>query len=155
MNGVDMADQLGVYYTFQRKTLKWWRKVFFWLLEVTVVNSYILYKEAVTSPKPHLTFRRSLVEALATRWMTAAPPRPRPGRPRKRRHPEEGDPQRLNGHLHLLDKLQKPRDCVVCSKQGSGARYRTSYFCKSCEDHPTLHLHPCFERYYTIIDYKL
>ena len=29
MNGVDMADQLGVYYAFQRKTVKWWRKLVF------------------------------------------------------------------------------------------------------------------------------
>ena len=29
MNGVDVADQLGVYYSFPRKLLKWWRKVFF------------------------------------------------------------------------------------------------------------------------------
>ena len=45
MNGVDVADQLDVYYSFQRKTLKWWRKVFFWLLEVAVVNSYLVYKK--------------------------------------------------------------------------------------------------------------
>jgi len=29
MNSVDIADQHSVYYTFQRKTRKWWRKVFF------------------------------------------------------------------------------------------------------------------------------
>ena len=29
MNGVDRADQLTVYYSFVRKTSKWWWKVFF------------------------------------------------------------------------------------------------------------------------------
>ena len=38
MNGVDIADQHSVYYAFQRKTRKWWRKVFFWLVETTVVQ---------------------------------------------------------------------------------------------------------------------
>ena len=38
MNSVDRADQLAVYYSFERKTRKWWRKVFFWLMETTIVN---------------------------------------------------------------------------------------------------------------------
>ena len=29
MNGVDIADQHAVYYSFLRKTVKWWRKLFF------------------------------------------------------------------------------------------------------------------------------
>ena len=44
MNGVDRADHIAVYYSFERKTRKWWRKVFFWLMESTLVNSYIIYK---------------------------------------------------------------------------------------------------------------
>ena len=56
MNGVDVADQLGVYYSFQKITLKWWR-VFFGLLEVTVVNSCIKFKQIVINPKSHLAYR--------------------------------------------------------------------------------------------------
>ena len=44
MNGVDLADQYTVYYSFVRRSKKWWRKVCFWLLEVVIVNAYILYK---------------------------------------------------------------------------------------------------------------
>ena len=29
MNGVDVSDQLTVFYSFVRKTRKWWRKLFF------------------------------------------------------------------------------------------------------------------------------
>ena len=32
MNGVDVADQLTVFYSFVRKTRKWWRKLFFFTL---------------------------------------------------------------------------------------------------------------------------
>lgn len=42
MNGVDIADQLTVFYSFVRKTKKLWRN-FFFFLEVSVVNSYLLY----------------------------------------------------------------------------------------------------------------
>ena len=36
--GVDTADQLLSYYGFSRRTVKWWRRVFF-LLDMAVVNS--------------------------------------------------------------------------------------------------------------------
>ena len=42
MGAVDRADHLCTSYNFSRKTLKWWRKMFFWLLEIAMVNSYIL-----------------------------------------------------------------------------------------------------------------
>ena len=42
MNGVDRADQYTVYYSFVRRSVQWWRKVFFWLMEVAAVNSYLL-----------------------------------------------------------------------------------------------------------------
>lgn len=61
MSGVDKADQMGVYYCFQRKSFKWW-KVFFWLLEVPVVNCYILYKETTpTRPISRLSFCHKLI----------------------------------------------------------------------------------------------
>ena len=44
MGGVDKADHYAVFYSIKRKSKKWWRKLMFWLLEVAIVNSYILYK---------------------------------------------------------------------------------------------------------------
>ena len=142
MNGVDIADQHSVYYTFQRKTRKWWRKVFFWLVETTVVNSYVLYKESVLvigdQPGSHLTYRRTVLETLAIRCISSAPPRLQSGRPRKRPR-LEGDPERLNQHLHVLGKRDKPRKCVVCGLEKKGRRYRTLHYCKTCAGNPSLH----------------
>ena len=45
MLGVDKLDQLVSYYNFVHRTVKWWRKVFFVIIEVVVVNSHIIYKE--------------------------------------------------------------------------------------------------------------
>ena len=68
MLGVDKLDQLVSSYSFLHKSVKWWRKVFFWLLEVSVVNSYAIYKEDCTTnsiaPKSHLAYRRILVTEL-------------------------------------------------------------------------------------------
>ena len=38
MLGVDKLDQLMTYYSFLHKSIKWWRKLFFWMLEVVVVR---------------------------------------------------------------------------------------------------------------------
>lgn len=40
MGGVDLADHYIASYA--RKTIKWWRKMFFLMLEIGVVNAYIL-----------------------------------------------------------------------------------------------------------------
>ena len=101
MNGVDVMDQYTVSCPFVRKTLKWWRKVFFWLLDVSVTNSYALYRETVSRPMAHIRFQRSIVESYAAQYLSSIPPR-QVGQPRKRPRSESGDPERLNSRLHLL-----------------------------------------------------
>ena len=50
----------------QIKTLKWWTKVFFHILTLTVANAYVLYKENTQDQPPltHRHFRRKLVHEL-------------------------------------------------------------------------------------------
>ena len=45
MLGVDKLDQMMSYYSFLHKSIKWWRKVFFWIVEMIVVNAYIIHKK--------------------------------------------------------------------------------------------------------------
>ena len=65
MVGVDKLDQFASYYSFLHKSVKWWRKIF-WMLEVAVINSYIIYKKLVTSrgrrPMTHKAFRQALID---------------------------------------------------------------------------------------------
>ena len=42
---VDRSDQILIYGSFRRRTLKWWKKTFFHMLMLGVLNAYILYKE--------------------------------------------------------------------------------------------------------------
>lgn len=44
MGAVDRADHYIASYSFTRKSIKWWRKLFFWILEVSIVNSFLLMK---------------------------------------------------------------------------------------------------------------
>lgn len=141
MGGVDKADQLAVYYCFQRKSIKWWKKVFFWLLETAVVNSYILYKEATQKPMKHIVFRRSLIKSLIS--YSNPSERPRPGRRRS-----SDSIERLQQGRHYSAK-GKRRDCVVCSNRSHGQRHLTVYYCKTCSDCPPLHPEECFQVYHT------
>ncbi|CAG5134671.1 unnamed protein product [Candidula unifasciata] len=43
MNGCDVADQrLGYYGLHTRKTKKWWKKLFQWIMEICCINAYVL-----------------------------------------------------------------------------------------------------------------
>ena len=45
MNGCDRVDQYLSYYgQISRGITKWWKRIFFWLLEVTQCNAHILYQ---------------------------------------------------------------------------------------------------------------
>ena len=52
MTGVDMSDQLLEYYRFNRKTIKWWRKAFLHLINLTAVNAQKLYNAAKNNDEP-------------------------------------------------------------------------------------------------------
>ena len=82
MGAVDQCDQMVAYSCFRQRTMKWWKKVFFHLFSLTVLNAYILYKERTQSPVLHRTFSRELVKKLITSSGISPSLTPR-GRPRR------------------------------------------------------------------------
>jgi len=73
MGGVDLNDQLKSYYQYNRKSRRWWLRLFFHLLDVTVVNAYILYLQVYRihchppqkyRPIDQLSFRCRLIDQL-------------------------------------------------------------------------------------------
>ena len=139
MGGVDLADQYCVYYSFTRKSVKWWRKAMFWAMEVGIVNSYILYRMTAEKPMSHLQFRRQLILSLCSTFPTGDV-----RRQLMRATPEE---ERFRGR-HYIDSGTSPRRCLVCGTSKSGQRSSTQYFCKTCSNHPPLYPVQCFEKYH-------
>ena len=43
MGGVDLVDQLKGYYGIDRKSKRWWIRLFFHFVDLAVTNAYILY----------------------------------------------------------------------------------------------------------------
>jgi hypothetical protein len=74
MQGVDVADQLCASYSCQTRSHKWWHQVFFFLVDTTIVNMYILYlahlqqQRVPQRPMTHLQFKLQLCEALLQNW---------------------------------------------------------------------------------------
>ena len=68
MNGVDRIDQMISYYPFVRKTRKWSKKVFWWLVELAMGNALIIYnhhREAAGERKVKLyDFQLSVIKEL-------------------------------------------------------------------------------------------
>ena len=67
MGGFDVVDQHLVYYAIGCKGLKWWRRVFYRLLEMAIVNSYAIYRlkgpeKLLTHKAFHLKLAHSLCE---------------------------------------------------------------------------------------------
>jgi hypothetical protein len=75
MRGVDVTDQLRASYSSQTRSHKWWHRIFWFLIDMTLVNMYIMYlsraaerPNPISQPMTHLQFKTALVEALLLRW---------------------------------------------------------------------------------------
>ena len=160
MGGVDLSDQIHHYYTCLRKTSKWYKKLFFHLLNLVVINAYLLYTKFSTQTKKldHYEFRRWICESL----IFEAPNAPGPSSFSGRRSAGER-PMRLTAR-HFPDWIppapgakKKPcRDCVACNppvkyRQGF-KRKQSSFWCPDCKK--TLCVPKCFQVYHTKKHYK-
>lgn len=152
MGAVDRFDHYCSSYSFLRKSIKWWKKTFFWLLEVAVVNSFIIYNQ--THPGNHLNhihYREALILHLVQEQRAVQPARRR-GRPSTFDKEE-----RLNKHKHFIASYEnkKTKDCSVCSdRKTPGCRRKTVFYCETCSRQPGLHPGKCFKDYHTLTTYK-
>jgi hypothetical protein len=66
MKGVDTTNQLIAQYELSNKTYKWWKRIFFHLLDVAIVNAYVLYTMKI-GKITQKEFRLNLVETIKKR----------------------------------------------------------------------------------------
>lgn len=69
MGGVDYFDQLCAIYPFDRKSKKWYRTIWHFLIEVALVNGYICYN--IQNPNNKLSqqkFRGKVTRGFS-RWL--------------------------------------------------------------------------------------
>ena len=152
MQGVDRADQLLWYKISLHRQQKWWKKVFMYLLEVSCVNSTIIFRALHPDRRIDSTkCRLAIIHALLEKYPQQPPSRlcRRPSIPPSRL--TERHFLKLNTKLTPAGRPVSP-DCEVCSKRGV-KRHQTQMMCRQC-DIPMC-AYPCFERFHTLVDYKI
>lgn len=128
MGGVDLADQMAGIYEIDRKSCKWWKKVFQRLLMVTAVNAWIIFKELKKKKIPFITFLMILAEQIVEDGkQTATVTRStRSGRRLlKRKAPG-------NVSMHLPTQIENRRRCVSCA--ANKVESRTKTICMECQE---------------------
>ena len=155
MSGVDRLDQMISYYPFARKTMKWPKKVFFYLLEIRLWNSFVLYKAKNKQTKLSLrSFHLKVIEKLCqvSNYSSSSSdeddelPLARVPRTDSMERLKGGYKQHQQATFPATDKRKYPqRRCRVCKK--NGIRKDTRIFCKKCKVPlcPT----PCFALYHS------
>jgi hypothetical protein len=108
MKGVDLCDQMSGYYQLHHRSKKWWRRLFFYLLAVSVHNAYIVakacHRESALRKWPHL---QDFVEDLAEELI---------GEIRSSRHAPLAPAPLHAVSVHRVEKIFDP--CVQCRYTG-------------------------------------
>ena len=154
MGGVDLTDQHISYYSMSgRKTLKWWKKVMWRLLDIAVVNSWIIFRSNFpdSSIKTQKLFRQKLVEEMVQPLLTLrSSPMCPPYLLGKGRSPTTEEIRLTGKHFPYINPERKR--CVVCSNKlspttGKPKDKKTKTYCPTCKKF--ICLGECFELYHT------
>ena len=136
MNAVDRSDQILATNNVLRKCMRWWKTLFFHLIDIAIVNSFILFREhqaknpddeALHRPRDYSlsSFREEIVRQLCgfTEYENA------PSGSKLKEGPPPGDFETL--HIPEYSELRKR--CVVCYKQGVDLKVQSYCSRPKCE----------------------
>ena len=147
MGAVDRSDQMLRYSAFCRRTQKWWKKVFFHLYGLAMLNAYILYKVWSKQEDKQVVaqrvFRREVVKQMIATCDHV-------GGSVRRGRPAAAALGRLT-ERHFLEKIAAlgkkkyiARSCVVCTpacrqvlkRQGQAVKrpgHESAFQCAQCK----------------------
>lgn len=143
LEGVD-HDQLFAYYSCEKLTLKWFKKIGIHIFQIILSNSYLLYKSNCPSGlnTTFFDFRMEVIKSLLEPLIN-----------RKRRRSEVL--ASYGSHFPDLSTLPEnssrriQKRCRNCQKKG--IRKQVTFICPDCPDEPGLCLRPCFQEYHKIL----
>jgi hypothetical protein len=134
MRRVDVADHVRSNYSCQVRTHKWWHRVFFFLLDLTTTNMYVMYMDLWKvhgyggHPLTHLQFLNEMCKSLTQNWhgeddigVLELPYAPR---------------------IHVPTFTLVRRRCVVCKE-------RCQYYCYLCNCEFHCFYKDCWEKKHT------
>ncbi|XP_064629269.1 piggyBac transposable element-derived protein 4-like [Lineus longissimus] len=176
MGGVDKSDQMVADYGHSRKSLKCTSKFFFHLIDIAVLNAFVLFNNREPEAKKllHLEFKMKFIEKILSKAKTGnALELPDPKGIRQHQLDTVGHVERLESRLskHWPDDTpfqdatpgkkvkRKTRVCAQCRKdpkpyaehhglEQPPKRPETSIMCPKCNI--PLHSTPCFKLWHTL-----
>lgn len=137
MGGVDLVDRMVAHYPHGFKNKKWYLRIVFHFINVTIVNAWHLYKIKTNQPKyPLLAFKASLASSLmAQAYASKKRGRPSTETPepvKKRPAPSKmAQEVRYDGVGHYPGKIETahPPRC-----HDKNCKSRTRFQCKKCKE---------------------
>ncbi|KAL2098758.1 hypothetical protein ACEWY4_005238 [Coilia grayii] len=153
MGAVDRFDMRNSFVECTRKTMKWYKKIFFHLVDCAIHNAYIVHQQVTGQVIRPQAFRENLVRQLLEHHHTPrnAPTGGRPSldtplRIKARHFPSEVPQTAAQGN-------STRRHCRVCLHSSRRPRQRklTRFFCAPCDT--ALCAVPCFEEFHTLKNY--
>lgn len=151
MGGVDRQDQVLACFPVMRKFLKGYRKIFFYMFDMALFNSYVLYTKTQPKKKHYVNYRLDVAEQLLKNL--SLPDYNVRGRPTHNDTPLRLQSARWGHfakHIDPTPKKSNPtRACKVCWTHKK--RSETTWECKKCL--VALHVPDCFEKYHTLHNY--
>lgn len=143
MGAVDKMDQLLQPYSATRKSMKWYRKLAIHLIQVSMLNAFVIFKSAQGGERTYLQFQHDVLKALLSR-----------GQPNEvQDEVDDESVRRVERHfiIHIppTPKKQNPtKRCRVCHARG--IRRESRFYCNQCPTKPGLCLeNGCFKIYHT------
>ena len=125
MGGVDVSDKQLCHLAAERSTRRYWEKIFQNLLDIAILNSWILSNLPREKKMGRDKFILAFAEALCS-----FQPQPRP------QQQIDQPPYYSTHEIAILDD-RKEKDCFVCSDRSkdknSRGRERTRYWCRGCK----------------------
>ena len=147
MGGVDLVDQVTQAYPSMRKTIKWYKKLFLHMMDITLYNSLVIFKVLNPGKKmSYLDYRLAVARALIQENYIERPIHTggkKSSKPAVLRLKEKHFPTRIPS---TEKKKYAARRCFVCKSKG--IRKEVRIMCAKCGDVP-LCFQPCFEIYHT------
>ena len=121
MEGVGLADQLLEYYSVGRSCYKWYRYIFWFLIDVSICNAFVLCNYHRLSQGlgkvRQLKFRTSLAKQLIGGFSTSGVS---VAQSSKRRKIETFSLEEGNAGQHFIDKIKgRKRQCIQCKRVGT------------------------------------
>ena len=150
MNSVDKFDQLMSSYNIDRRSKKWWHRIFFYFLDAAVLNAYISYKHFIDIELKN--FKGKCAEGFVTETLLDKIP---PSETTLRSIPIRIKNSKPTVSLEIRKTSSKHqpirvhgtrRRCALCSTKKK--EFRTSWRCSVCEVPLCLGKKNCFNKYH-------